>query len=166
MIFAAFSIISDLITMKYRQLLVFLFTFLLVNCSKTEDNPMIKHNTSLVIKAGYMCGWGSGQDSLIISSNTIRYVYSVPARSQLPEINKERQTTAAEWNNILNSIDYTTFSKLNYNTCNICVDGCDEWITIKNSSVSHQIRFGLGLKIDSIKALQDLLAQLRSEFRQ
>jgi hypothetical protein len=82
----------------------------------------------LVIKAGYMCGWGSGQDSLIISSKMIQYVYSVPANSQIPEVNKARPTTPAEWNNILNSINFNNFLNLHYNSCNICVDGCDEWI--------------------------------------
>ena len=119
----------------------------------------------MIIKAGFMCGWGSGEDSLIISSTMIKYVYSVPARSSIPEIYKTRLTTGTEWNNILNSINISNFLNLNYNSCNICVDGCDEWISIKNDSISHQIRFGLGLKIDSIKQLQNILSQLRLEFR-
>lgn len=151
--------------MKNHLLLIILFSFFLIGCSKTENNPTIKENNSLIIKAGFMCGWGSGEDSLIISNTTIKYVYSVPAKSQIPEINKSRQTTTTEWNNILNSINFSNFLNLNYNSCNICVDGCDEWIFIKNNSISHQIRFGLGYKIDSIKPLQDILAQLRSEFR-
>jgi hypothetical protein len=151
--------------MKNHLLLIILLSFFLITCIKKEDNPTIKENSSLVIKAGFMCGWGSGQDSLIISDLIIKYVYSVPANSQIPEINKTRRTTATEWNNILYSINLNNFLNLNYNSCNICVDGCDEWISIKNDSISHQIRFGLGFKIDSIKPLQDILSQLRSEFR-
>jgi hypothetical protein len=151
--------------MKNHLLLLILFSFCLITCNKKEDNPTIKDTTSLVIKAGFMCGWGSGQDSLIISSKMIEYFYSVPANSQIPDVNKARATTPAEWNNILNSINFNNFLNLNYNSCNICVDGCDEWISIKNDSKSHQIRFGLGFKIDSIKPLQDILAQLRTEFR-
>jgi hypothetical protein len=151
--------------MKNRLLFIILFSFCLITCNKKEDNPKIKEDTSLVIKAGFMCGWGSGQDSLIISGTMIKYFYSVPANSQIPEVNKARPTTPAEWNNILNSINFKNFLNLNYNSCNICVDGCDEWISIKNNSIFHQIRFGLGLKIDSIKPLQDILAQLRSELR-
>jgi len=151
--------------MKNHLLLIILFSFCLITCNKNEDNSLIKDNSSLVIKAGFMCGWGSGQDSLIISSKTIKYFYSVPANSQIPEINKTRSTTPAEWNTILNSINLNNFLNLNYNSCNICVDGCDEWISIKNDNISHQIRFGLGIKIDSIKPLQDILSQLRSEFR-
>jgi hypothetical protein len=102
---------------------------------------------------------------LIISSTMIKYAYSVPANSQIPEIKKERPTSAAEWNTIIGSVNLNNFLNLNYNTCNICFDGCDEWISIKNDTISHQIRFGQGFKIDSIKPLQDILSQLRSEFR-
>jgi hypothetical protein len=151
--------------MKNHLLLIILIPFCLIACNKTNDSPTIKENSSLVIKAGFMCGWGSGEDSLIISSTMIKYVYTVPAKSPIPEINKTRLTTTTEWKNILDSVNISNFLNLNYNSCNICFDGCDEWIFIKNDSISHQIRFGLGFKIDSIKPLQDLLSQLRSEFR-
>lgn len=151
--------------MKNHMLLIILIPICLIACNKTNDNPMIKENPSLVIKAGFMCGWGSGEDSLIISSTVIKYVYSVPAKSNISEILKTRHTTTTEWNDILNSVNISNFLNLNFNSCNICVDGCDEWISIKNDSISHQIRFGLGFKIDSIKPLQDILSQLRSEFR-
>jgi hypothetical protein len=151
--------------MKYYLFLIILLLFCLCACNKTGDNTIIKENPSMIIKAGFMCGWGSGEDSLIISSTMIKYVYSVPGRSSIPEINKTRLTTDTEWNNILDSINISKFLNLNYNSCNICVDGCDEWISIKNDSISHQIRFGLGFKIDSIKPLQNILSQLRSEFR-
>ena len=151
--------------MKNQLLLITLFSFCLLACNKTKDSPAINVSSSMVIKAGFMCGWGSGEDSLIISSTMIKYVYSVPAKSLVPEINKTRPTTTTEWKTILNSININNFINLNYNSCNICVDGCDEWISIKNDSISHQIRFGLGFKIDSIKQLQNILSQLRSEFR-
>ena len=111
-----------------------------------------------------MCGWGAGEDSLYISNTIIKYVYYVPANSNLPKIKKTRFTTAAEWDSIVNSVNFNYFLKLNYNSCAICVDGCDEWIAIQNDQISHQIRFGLGGKIDSLDKLQNILSQLRSEF--
>ncbi len=152
-------------TMKNFLFFVIFLTVCLDSCKKPEKINLNKENSSLVIRAGFMCGWGSGEDSLIISSTMIKYVYSVPAKSHIPEINQTRFTTVTDWKNITNAININNFLKLNYNTCNVCVDGCDEWISIKNDSVSHQIRFGYGLKIDSIKPLQDILSQLRSEFR-
>lgn len=151
--------------MKYHLLLIILFSSCLIDCDNKEDNPEIQLNSSLVIKAGFICGWGSGEDSLIITSTMIKYTYTVPAKSHIPEINQSRPTSPDEWDDILNSINIRNFLNLNYNTCNVCVDGCDEWISVKNNSISHQIRFGMGNIIDSIKPLQDILSQLRSEFR-
>ena len=134
-------------------------------CEKQENKSNInKDESALKIRAGYMCGWGAGEDSLYISNTVIKYVYSVPAQSRLPKINKTRTTTEAEWAKILKSLDLNNFVKLKYNSCNICVDGCDEWIKIQDDQISHQIRFGLGSKIDSISDLQTILAQYRSEF--
>lgn len=146
-------------------IILFFFFFLSSSCNKSEDLDLNQEDSSLVLKAGFACGWGTGEDSLIISSKIIKYVYSVPAKSHVPEINETRSTTSTDWKNIINAINLRNFLKLNYNSCNICVDGCDEWISIKNDSIYHQIRFGLGLNIDSIKPLQDLLTQFRSEFR-
>lgn len=151
--------------MKNSLLFLLLSSFCLISCNKKENIDLNEENSSMVIKAGFACGWGTGEDSLIISSTIIKYVYSVPAKSRVPEINQTRFTTTADWKNITDAIDLNNFLKLNYNTCNICLDGCDEWIAIRNDSIFHQIRFGLGLKIDSIKPLQDLLSQYRSEFR-
>ena len=151
--------------MKNFLFLMILSSCCLISCRKTENVDLNQENSSMVIKAGFVCGWGAGEDSLIISSKRIKYVYSVPAKSNIPEINQTRSTTSADWEKITSSINLKNFLRLDYNTCNICVDGCDEWISLKNDSIFHQIRFGLGYKIDSIKPLQDLLAQFRSEFR-
>lgn len=151
--------------MKYYLPIIILLPVYLCSCNKSAVDDLKKDDSSIIIKAGYMCGWGSGEDSMIITSRMIKYVYSVPGRSPVPVINKRRLTTASEWNNLLNSINTSDFFIQNYNSCNICVDGCDEWIYVKNNSISHQIRFGLGLRIDSIIELQNILGQLRDEFR-
>jgi hypothetical protein len=105
-------------------------------CEKHENKSNVnKEESYLKIRAGYMCGWGAGEDSLYISNTVIRYVYFVPARSRLPKINKTRTTTEAEWANILHSLDLNNFVKLDYNSCNICVDGCDEWIKIQDDQI-------------------------------
>jgi len=144
---------------------VFLMLVCFGGCEKKENKSNINIEESpLKIRAGFMCGWGAGEDSLYISNTVIRYVYFVPAQSRLPKINKTRTTTDAEWANILNSLDLNNFVKLDYNSCNICFDGCDEWIKIQDDQISHQIRFGMGSKIDSISDLQTILAQYRSEF--
>jgi hypothetical protein len=142
---------------------VFLMLVCLDGCDKHENKSDIEESP-LKIRAGFMCGWGSGEDSLYISNTVIKYFYYVPAQSMLPKINKTRTTTEAEWDDILKSLDLNNFVKLDYNSCNICFDGCDEWIKIQDDQLSHQIRFGMGSKIDPISSLQTILAQYRAEF--
>ena len=130
----------------------------LVSCKKPEDR------TDLVINAGFMCGWGAGEDSINISETIVEYVFYVPRESALPHTRASRNLTESEWTEILNSFNTDDFMELEYNTCNICVDGCDEWISIKNDRLYHKIVFTKGQQIDAIKGLQDKLSLLREEF--
>ena len=150
-------------SVKYTLLLI-LFLACLPGCRKQADNYSIKDPSLLRIDAGFECGWGTGADSLIITRSSIKYLYWIPAQSQNPIIDKTRSVSDTEWTSIVNSVNLNEFLLLNYNSCNICVDGCDEWIAIKNDEIFHQIRFGKGLQIDTIKTLQNKLAQLRTEF--
>lgn len=56
----------------------------------------------------------------------IKYVYYIPATSQMPQITKSRTVPENEWAEILNCINVNEFVKLQYQTCNVCADGCDE----------------------------------------
>jgi hypothetical protein len=148
--------------MKY---IIFLsLTFITITgCFKFNDNPNVDPGP-IKLSAGFACGWGSGEDSLVIYTSAIKYMYWVPAQSREPKINMTKEISGATLDSILRTIDYAAFQKLNYNTCNICVDGCDEWITVYKGSESHRIRYSKGLKISSISALQDKLAEIRKEF--
>jgi hypothetical protein len=132
----------------------------IIGCKKSE----LTSNSDLIIKSGFMCGWGSGEDSLEISQTTIKYVYYIPSQSRVPIINKSRAVTESEWKQILEIVNLDDFVKLKYQSCNICVDGCDEWISIEDDEISHNIRFGKGSQIDTISRLQNKLAELRAEF--
>lgn len=135
---------------------------ILLNCKKTDSDQTV--NSNLVIKAGYICGWGSGEDSIEISKTLIKYVYYVPSKSQQPQIRKTRTVSSTEWTEISNDVNMDNFIKLNYQTCNVCIDGCDEWIFIQKNNLSHGIRFSKGATIDTISKLQIKLSQLRTEF--
>jgi hypothetical protein len=148
--------------MRPLPFVILLAAVLLFSCDKNELNQ--PNSSNLVIKAGFICGWGSGSDSIEISQYSIKYVYYVPAKSEQAQINKTRSVSNSEWIEILSDVNMDDFIKLNYQSCNICFDGCDEWIFIQNESLSHKITFGYGQKIDSISKLQTKLTQLRTEF--
>ena len=147
-------------TLNYLQ--IALCAILINACNQDGENPA--NNSGLVIQAGYICGWGSGTDSIQITKTAVRYVYYIPRKSQQPQIVKTRTVSESEWTEIINSINLEEFTKLNYNTCNVCFDGCDEWIQIHNDQTDHKITFGKGLKIDAINQLQEKLSRLRAEF--
>ncbi len=135
---------------------------LLFSCNRNELNQT--NSSNLVIKAGFICGWGSGTDSIEISQSSIKYNYYIPAKSLQPQINETKGISNSEWTEIESDADLTGFVKLQYQSCNICFDGCDEWIFIQNGDLSHKITFSKGRKIDSISSLQTKLAQIRAEF--
>jgi hypothetical protein len=121
-------------------------------------------NSEMIIDAGFVCGWGSGLDSINISRDSIKYRYWVPATSPVPVIDKTRSVTENEWKEIISNVNLNGFLNLNYQSCNVCADGCDEWIFIQNDNISHKITFEKGLEIKDISKLQAKLAALRAEF--
>jgi hypothetical protein len=148
-----------------KTIVVFLMIGLLLSCKKSETIDETIDYSDLVVKSGYVCGWGTGTDSLLISKNLIRYAYYIPSESQKPQIRRSRAVSETEWKDIKSDINMNDFVKLTYHTCNICADGCDEWISIQDNSLLHKITFGYGDKIDTISRLQDRIKQLRAEFR-
>ena len=148
--------------MKKQLIFAISVLFIFFSCEKTESNPT--DESKLVIKAGFICGWGSGEDSIEISRTSIKYVYYIPGKSLQPQFRKTRAVSSSEWTEIMNDVNLDNFLKLNYQTCKVCADGCDEWIFIQKDNISHGIRFGKGAKIDSISQLQVKLEQLRTEF--
>ncbi len=134
---------------------------LMYACRKGQaDTPL---NSNLIIQSGFICGWGAGTDSLKISQYEVTYTYYITRLSQQPQIRKSRSISNKEWMEIIGSIKVSDFLKLTYNTCNICFDGCDEWIAIKTDQSDHKITFNKGIQIDSISQLQLKIWALKSE---
>lgn len=97
--------------------------------------------SDFVIKTGTVCGWCSQNDTLTIDGNKIRYVNFIQCNNTNPSVNNTGvldKTTMEQ----LRSVDFEAFKKLDLNSCNVCFDGCDDWISIKNGAEMHTIRFG------------------------
>lgn len=71
------------------------------------------------------------------------------------------------WDELTRKVDLEIFSGIYLNSCNVCVDGCDKWITVRNGSYSHTIRYGYqdSAIITSIQPLVDQVDSLRESFR-
>ena len=145
--------------MKVFLMAGMLFLLWAISCKKERDT------SGLVIIGGSVCGWCAGEDSVILSENRINYRFMDPcdhrAYSKLSHMDNET------WNELTGKVDLEIFSGIYLNTCNVCVDGCDKWITIRNGSYSHTVRYGNqdSALIQSIEPLVNQVDSIRESFR-
>jgi hypothetical protein len=145
--------------MKVLLMASMLLLLLAISCNKDKET------SGMTIVSGSVCGWCVGMDSLIISDNRLNYRYmnrcDHHAYSRVSDMEKN------EWDELTGMIDLDEFSLIHLNSCNECFDGCDQWITIRNGSYSHTIRYGYGDSAAylSIKPFVDKLDSIREGFR-
>ena len=61
---------------------------------------------------------------------------------------------------------FNELKKLELNSCNLCADGCDDWIYFDNGTDSHYIRFGSNdPKLQPIKEFVDQLNTIKTQYR-
>ena len=136
----------------------------ILSCEKEESHHQ-NGKGGLEIMTGTICGWCAGVDSLIITEDKMNYHYINPCDES--DYFKDTITEKSKWDELIKLIDLEEFLKITINTCYVCVDGCDTWISIKNDSTSHTIRFGYSdsLTIQNIKPFVDKLDSIRTRFR-
>ena len=119
---------------------VFSVIFLAIGC-RDEQLVTDKLQSGVVIKTGTICGWCSLNDTLTISANAVRYVNYTHCNNSTPAVKKTGRIAPAELEALLSELDFNELKKLELNSCNVCFDGCDDWIYFDNGSESHYIRF-------------------------
>jgi hypothetical protein len=127
-----------------------------------EEN---RADPDLVIKTGTVCGWCTVNDTLTISGTQLRYVNYTNCSTSKTSVNKNGTLTSQELNTLLGLLNFDELKKLELNSCNVCVDGCDDWISFKNGSQTHYIRFGRNdPKLQPIKAFIDQLYAIKNQY--
>jgi hypothetical protein len=106
-----------------------------------------------------VCGWFPNYDSISIDSESLKYYNYCMADKPA----KEYPITCDEWSLLLSKLDVEAFGKLNINTCNICVDGCDISISVKDLNQYHRIKFGPNQIPATIKEFVDAIEILRTD---
>lgn len=145
--------------MKVFLLASMLLLLWAISCNKDKET------SGLTIVGGSVCGPCAGTDSVIISDYRINYrnmnSCDHHAYSKVSHMGK------SEWDKLNAIIDFDEFNNIHLNTFNVCVDGCDKWITIRNGSYSHTIRFGNqdSAAVQPIKRLVDKVDSLREVYR-
>ena len=131
-----------------------------LSCEEDDDKPV-----DIVIKTGQECGWCVGADSLIITKLNSTYAYYNPCPG-IEEKNLNANTDADEWNELLATLDWDEFNQVQVNTCALCADGCDTWISVEKDRKTHRIRFTENsTEIEPIRPFVEKLDSLIEEFR-
>jgi len=118
------------------------------------------------IEYGSVCGWCAGEEFITVTSSQIEYYRNIPCGDNKGTTQKSRKISASEWNEIILSVDYSKFKKLEYNTCNVCVDGCDEIIRITENNNDHEIRYSVSDEIEEVKKTRQILSALLENMRE
>ncbi len=141
-------------------ILIFVIS-LVISC----DNDEISSEADFKIEFGSVCGWCAGEEFITVTNSQIEYNRSIPCGDDKGIMHKSRKITNSEWNEIISSFDYSLFKKLNYNTCNVCADGCDEIIRTTNNTDIHEIRYSPSDEIKETKELKQILTEILEEMR-
>jgi hypothetical protein len=149
--------------MMSKVLFLIALVFVVWSCSEVKEDEL--EQSDLVIKTGTVCGWCSQNDTLIISGKTFRYVNFIQCSNTNPSVKKTGQLATTETELLLNELDFQEFKKLDLNSCNVCFDGCDDWISIKNGAETHTIRFSRNdPKLQPIKSFVDQLSAIKARY--
>ena len=110
-------------TVVYSVIIMTLIIF--SNCTEEESIDL----KSYTIKFGTRCGWCAGQEYITVSQDSVLYERNIPCGDNQGNKYKEKESDPDQWDAITSSFDFEYFKSLEFDECNVCVDGCDE-ITI------------------------------------
>lgn len=121
--------------------------------------------SGIVIKTGTVCGWCARNDTLSITGNWVRYVNYVNCNAANPAVQKFGEISQTDFENLVKLLDFNSLEKIDLNTCNVCVDGCDTWLLVEKGTESHYIKFGgTESELQPIQAFIDRLNQIKSQY--
>jgi len=149
--------------MKNRiGLLLFVLSLLLFSACEKEE---LKAKDNFIIEFGSVCGWCAGEEKITVTESKVEYFREIPCGENAGKTELSRSFSSEDLNDLLGSFEYEHFLSLNYNTCNVCVDGCDEFIVITKDGETHEIRYNPGIEIEGIEGFQEKLEELLSGFK-
>ncbi len=142
--------------------LVILVLLILGACERNE----IPEQENIKIEFGSECGWCAGKEFITVTNSGIKYIRNIPCGEGKGIKGKEKEISSKEWNEIQSSFDYSLFTTLNHNSCNVCVDGCDEIIRITKNDNIHEIRYSSPNEVEETKDLRQILSKIMEEMRE
>lgn len=139
-----------------------LISFLISGCADTG----LDDTDNMTITYGTVCGWCAGEEFITLVPGRIDYRREIPCGENKGTTTKTKALSTAEWEALAGLFDYSHFASLDHNTCNVCVDGCDEIMRIENKGPAHEIRYSPSDKIEGMEPLRQKLRDYLEEMRE
>jgi hypothetical protein len=147
---------------KYSISILVLILFCFSCTDKTSEDDS---SSDIIIKTGTVCGWCTLNDTLTISGKNLRYVNYTNCSTTKASVEKSGKLSNSDFDALLKLLDFEELKKLELNSCNVCADGCDEWLFYKNGLQTHYLRFGTNdPKLQSIRAFLDRLNAIKTQY--
>ena len=152
-------------------LLILLAPIILFACTdeKNEEQADVYPNNAVVITSGYICGWCSDTDSLVITDDAFQYVAFNVCNSDEHIAEQKGVTARADWNALLQLLDFSDFKAIELNSCDIAFDGCDYWVQVRYHGKTHRIRYGSSgedqSKLEPILPFLSKLAEIKESIK-
>lgn len=148
-----------------KEILFVIFVVLIVISCQSDQLTEKNLHSNLIIKTGTVCGWCTVNDTLSIHGIAVKYVNYTKCDNSKPVVEKNGQLPTSELEALINKLDISELKKIELNSCNVCADGCDDWILFDNGSQSHYIRFGKGdPKLQPFQAFIYQLNAIRTKY--
>ncbi len=114
---------------------------LILAATSCQQKSAALSNGDATISISTVCGWCTGGDSLVIDAN--RSVYRYSSSCDLANATETTNVTdKKQWNELMSLLSKEQFKKININLCNVCADGCDVRVTVKDKNDIHSISYG------------------------
>jgi len=147
--------------LKITLVLFVLLAFIACSEEYETDKDSFKYYSVVL---GHVCGWCAGADSLWVTAEALTYTKIMYCEDSTAI--QKKPYSLNELNQLLELLDIDDFMDISINTCNVCVDGCDTWITVQKGTLHHTIRFGYrdSAVIRPILPFVEALHDIQAEF--
>ena len=133
---------------------------LILTAASCQQKSAALSNGDLAISISTVCGWCTGGDSLVIDAGKSVYRYS-PSCDPAQEKEDAVATDKKQWTELVSLLNQEEFKKININLCNVCADGCDVRVTVKNKNFIHSISYG-GSSNEAVATARPFLEKLEA----
>ena len=149
--------------MKYS--IIYICLLFLINGCSFSDPEESKQIQDYIIKTGTVCGWCSKNDTLTINGNEINYKNYLQCSNINPSSKKSGVLAQENLNRLLSSLNFEEFKTIKLNSCNVCADGCDNWIYVSKGDEFHLIKYGGNEDdLNKIKVFIEILDGIKKEY--